>query len=142
MAPNPLDVLRMGLKSIQRKVAVKKDHLLAQLADKQTITSSDEYWLDNDANLVDEEQVLDDLENASDYERGVEQLDDKGKAIVTRLRELAGDLLPKVSKKRKSEFLVKFACSKLMEPKILNQQRTGPRPELNAHHCLKRKTWL
>ena len=45
------------------------------------------------------QEVLDALENASDYERGVEKLDDNGKVIFTRLRELAGDLLPKASKK-------------------------------------------
>jgi hypothetical protein len=144
MAPKPLDILRTGLKRLQSKVAVKRDHLLAQLADKKSITSSDEHWLDNDANLVDEERVLDALEKTSDYERGVERLDDKGKAIVTRLRELAGNLLPKVSKKQKCEFLqvVKFSCSKLNEPKMVNQnrQRTSPRPDLVPLHRPKRKT--
>ncbi len=44
MLPKPLDILRKGLKSLQDKVAVKKDHLLAQLADKKSITSLDEHW--------------------------------------------------------------------------------------------------
>ena len=41
------------------------------------ISSQDEQWLDHDANLVDEEQVLEALENASDYNRGFKRLDDK-----------------------------------------------------------------
>jgi len=44
MPPKPLDILRKGLKSLQDKVAVKKDHLLAQLADKKSITSLDKHW--------------------------------------------------------------------------------------------------
>ena len=62
MAPKPLDILRKGLKSLQTKIAAKKDHLLAQLDDKRSVTSSDEHWLDNDANL---ERVLEALENTA-----------------------------------------------------------------------------
>lgn len=104
MVPKPLYVLRKGLEHLRNNVKTRRDHLLAQLADKQPITSEDEHWLDNDANLIDEERILETLEKASDYERGVNRLDDMGKAVVTKLRELAGDLLPKVSKKRKREF--------------------------------------
>jgi hypothetical protein len=53
----------------------------------------DEQWLDNEANTVDEQQVLDTLESASDYEWGLECLDDGRKAIVKKLREWAGDLV-------------------------------------------------
>ena len=44
-------------------------------------------------NTVDEERILNNLERASDYERGLERLDADGKAIVKKLRELAGDLM-------------------------------------------------
>ena len=40
------------------------------------------------------------LESASDYERGVGQLDDAGKAIVEKLREWAGDLPAKILGKK------------------------------------------
>ena len=45
----------------------------------------------DEANAIDEERVLEALEAASDYERGVAKLDDTGKAIVQKLREWAGD---------------------------------------------------
>ena len=44
--------------------------------------------MDFEANTVDEERILNDLERASDYERGLERLDADGKAIVKKLREL------------------------------------------------------
>ena len=42
-----------------------------KLSQKESISSADERWLDNEGNIVDEQRVLDDLEAASDYERGV-----------------------------------------------------------------------
>jgi hypothetical protein len=46
--------------------------------------------------------ILEKLESASDYETGVTQLDDNGKAIMKKLWELAGDpdLLAKVAGKK------------------------------------------
>ena len=35
-----------------RKVNAKRDRLLAQLADRKSISSSEEHWLDNDPDLV------------------------------------------------------------------------------------------
>jgi hypothetical protein len=55
-------------------------------------------WLDNAGNLVDEECVIEALDAASDFERGVERLSDNGKAALSRLRQAAGE---DVSKKRK-----------------------------------------
>ena len=47
----------------------------------------EEQWLDSTkANTIDEQQVLDTLESASDYKRGLKQLDDNGKATVRKLR--------------------------------------------------------
>jgi len=63
--------------------------------------SADEQWLDHDSNLIDEQHVLDILESASDYDRGVEWLDGNGKAIVKKLREWAGDLVKIVGNKWK-----------------------------------------
>jgi hypothetical protein len=137
----PLDILKKGLESLRNDVKTKRDRLLAQLAEKKPITSSDEHWLDNDANLVDEEWILEALEKASNYERGVERLDDKGKAIMMKLRELAGDLLPKTSKKRKCEshHLPCYVCPpRLTKPKMLNRKQQ-PRPGPNTHRRSKRK---
>ncbi|KAG6858013.1 hypothetical protein C0991_004024, partial [Blastosporella zonata] len=65
------------------------------------ISSEDEAWLDHEGNLVDLETVVDKLETASDYERGVERLTDEQKVGLKRLREAAGELAKVVGKKRK-----------------------------------------
>jgi len=41
---------------------------------------------------VDEQQVLDTLERASNYGRDLERLDDAEKGVVRKLREVIGDL--------------------------------------------------
>jgi hypothetical protein len=53
-------------------------------------------WLDNARNLVDEECVIESLDAASDFEQGVEQLSETGKAALHQLRQAAGE---EVSKK-------------------------------------------
>ena len=65
------------------------------------ISSQDEQWLDFEANLVDEQQVLEALESASDYEQGFERLDEGQKGLVKKLCEAAGDLSIAVGKKQK-----------------------------------------
>jgi len=88
----PLKVLKKGLKILHNQVKAKRDKLQGLLAKKKSISPEDEEWLDHAANFVDEQQVLDALENASDYERGLERLDDVQKGIVRKLRGAAGDL--------------------------------------------------
>jgi hypothetical protein len=63
-----------------------------KLSRRETISSADKQWLDHEANTVDEQCILDDLEADSDYKRGLVWLDENGKAIVGKLREWAGDL--------------------------------------------------
>jgi hypothetical protein len=101
MAPKPLEVLKKGLARFKKTIKTRKNELNAKLARAETISSSDEHWLDNEANTVDEERVLDTLESASDYERGLGRLDQDGKAIVKKLREWAGDLAKVGGNKRK-----------------------------------------
>jgi hypothetical protein len=67
------------------------------LANKERIPDDDGEWLDNEANLVDEQRVLEDLEAASDYERGVSRLDTKRKAAWARMKELAGGVKASVA---------------------------------------------
>ena len=66
------------------------------LAERISISSVDEQQLDNEANTVDKKHVIDILEEASDYERGMARLDNKGKAIVIKLKEWAGSVAHKV----------------------------------------------
>ena len=104
MAPSSLNILKKGLEKLENAVKDRKQKLEASLAEKRTISSVDEQWLDNEANTVDEKRVIDILEDASDYERGVSRLDDKAKAVVMKLKEWAGGIAHKVadaSRKRK-----------------------------------------
>jgi hypothetical protein len=101
MAAKPLDILKKGLKVLENQVRTKKEMLQAQLAERKSISSQDEQWLDHDANLVDELRVLEALENASDYERAFEGLDSGQRGVVRKLCEAAGDLSKVVGNKRK-----------------------------------------
>jgi hypothetical protein len=49
--------------------------------------------------LIDEQQVVDVMEIASDYEQGFMGLDDGQKGVVRKLQEAAGDLSKVVGKK-------------------------------------------
>jgi len=101
MALTLLEVLKKGLKVLKNQVKTRKETLQAQLAARKSISSQDECWLDHDANLVDEQQALDILEDSSDYEKGFERLDEAQRGIVKKLREAAGDLSKVVGSKRK-----------------------------------------
>ena len=50
---------------------------------------------------MDEQQVLEILEDASDYERGFGRLDEQQKGLVEKLQEAAGELSKVVGKKQK-----------------------------------------
>ena len=101
MSLKPLKILKKGFTQLSSKIKDRKDKLNEKLARKEAISSSDEEWLDNEGNTVDEQCILDILESASDFEKGVEQLDNKGKVIVQKLRELAGDIAKVTGNKRK-----------------------------------------
>jgi hypothetical protein len=93
MSPKPLNSLKKGLAKFSKQIKACKDELQAKLLRRENILPADEEWLDHEANMVDEQCILDELEAASDYERGLEWLGEARKATVTRLRELAGELV-------------------------------------------------
>lgn len=101
MTPKPLEVLKKGLAKFTETIKTHKKELSAKLARAETISSSDEHWLDNEGNTVNKQRVLDTLESASDYEQGISRLDENGKAIVKKLREWAGDLAKVTGNKQK-----------------------------------------
>ncbi|KAN0136894.1 hypothetical protein V8E53_005335, partial [Lactarius tabidus] len=118
MSPTPLEILKQGLRSFSQKIKQRKDELEAKLKQCEALSLADENWLDSEANVVDEQQVLEQLESASDYERGLACLDDEGKAIVKKLREWAGELPAKlVGKKRKRECDRSRFCNETKAPK-------------------------
>jgi hypothetical protein len=82
MVSKPLETLKKGLSVFLKKVKDRKNALEMKLSQRETISSADEHWLDHEANTVDEECRIDNLEAASDYERGFARLDDTRKAIV------------------------------------------------------------
>lgn len=104
MVLKPLDVLRKGLEVITNCVKSRKDVLQARLAERKSISSEDEQWLDHDANLVDEQRILEALENSPNYEEGLARLDGTQMGIVKKLCEAAGDLSKAVEKKRKHAY--------------------------------------
>ncbi len=103
MTLKPLDILKKGFAKLTQTIKKKRDDLNMKLSQQEDISSADEQWLDNEGNIIDEQRILEKLESASDYETGVTQLDDNGKAIVKKLRELAGDpdLPAKVARKKR-----------------------------------------
>lgn len=106
MAPDPLDVLRRGLENLRKHIRSRKKTLQSRLSQKQTISAEDSDWLDNHANLIDEERLLEELENASDYERGLSHLSLAKQVAWKKLKEFAEGVktsvpIPTASAKRK-----------------------------------------
>jgi ribosome assembly protein YihI (activator of Der GTPase) len=100
-----LEILRKGLNALKNQVKKRKDALLERLNKKEKISAADEEWLDQGANHIEEDQLLDKLETVSDYERGLARLDSKEKGMVEKLEALGRDskgTAPAVSNKRKS----------------------------------------
>jgi hypothetical protein len=101
---NPVEVLKRGLKVLETRIKAKRHDLTSKVAAKTKISEEEEEWLDmGDGNMVDEVHVIDELENTSNYERGLGRLDKKSKAVVQKLRELAGDVVKVAGNKRKRE---------------------------------------
>lgn len=76
----------MRLKDGSRK---RKDDLQAQLARTEKISSEDEAWLNNDANHVEEEALVNDLQGAEDYDAALQKLTSAQKEMTENLRRLA-----------------------------------------------------
>ena len=64
-----LELLKRGLKVLENQFKEWRGRLNAQLAAKKPISSEDEKWLDCEANLIDELQVIEALEQATDYQK-------------------------------------------------------------------------
>ena len=58
MPLKPLDVLKKGLNVLWNQVKAKKERLQSQLAEKKSISSQEERWLDQEANLHQENVKL------------------------------------------------------------------------------------
>jgi hypothetical protein len=72
MTPNPaFEILKKGLVALKNQAKKHRDSLLERLNKKEKILEADEAWLDDGANHVEEDALLDKLETASDYECGL-----------------------------------------------------------------------
>ena len=100
-SPLEIQILKKGLAKLSGNIRNRKDRLTAKLSRGETISLSDEQWLDNEGNTIDEERILDVLQSAPDYGKAVDQLSDNEKAIVKKLREWAGVSAKVAGKKRK-----------------------------------------
>ncbi|KAF8495834.1 hypothetical protein JB92DRAFT_3126391 [Gautieria morchelliformis] len=98
-----IETLKKGLTKLRNQIRDRKTRLLDVLKASQPISDSDQEWLYNAGNLVDEERVVDALDHASDYERGLERLNSHDKSVVEKLNNLArsGEKSCAPSKKRK-----------------------------------------
>ena len=83
--------LQGGLSKLKETVKKQKESLLSQVQEQQKI-SEDEDWLNQEANFVDEEALVDMLENASDYVHTVSKLDPKQKPLLESLIELGSGI--------------------------------------------------
>ncbi|KAI6137272.1 hypothetical protein F5141DRAFT_1209598 [Pisolithus sp. B1] len=90
----PFSILKRGLTKLQEQIQSRKAKLIAELKAGQPISEVDEEWLDGDGNVVDEEQLVETLDNASDYDQGVERLNSQDKGIVQKLQRLGGGDAP------------------------------------------------
>jgi hypothetical protein len=85
---------------MKKQIKACKDTLFTCLFNKDCISEEDKHWLDNKANLVDKDVVVDPLEKASDYKHGLEHLNLQQK-LVEKLKELGGNIKKLVGVKRK-----------------------------------------
>jgi hypothetical protein len=70
MAPKPIDSLKKGLAKFSKQIKARKDELNAKLLRRETISPAEEEWLDHEANTVDEQHVLDELEQPQTMNEG------------------------------------------------------------------------
>ena len=101
-----MEILKKSLAKLQQQIRDRKAMIEGKLKARQPISDSDEEWLDNGGNLVDEERVVDALDNVSDYERGLERLNSHDKLVVEKLKNLAGSGAATTKKRKRMGFLV------------------------------------
>ena len=85
-----IEILKKGLAKLRNQVQDQKAMLEGKLKAHQPISDSDEEWLNTDGNLVDEEQVVNALDCASDYKQGLKRLNSHDKSVVDKLQSLVG----------------------------------------------------
>jgi len=93
MSSSPLDIQKKGLVNLQSQVRETKSRLLIRLANHEIITEEEEHWLNHNANLVEEEQVIEETAKTSDYEQGLGKLDEIKKKVVVCISVAVGNIV-------------------------------------------------
>ncbi|KIK78130.1 hypothetical protein PAXRUDRAFT_164834 [Paxillus rubicundulus Ve08.2h10] len=103
----PIETLKKGLAKLRHQIRDRKTRLEGELKAHQPVSDSNLEWLDNAGNLVDEERVVDALDHASDYERGLQRLNSHDKSVIEKLKNLAGsgDHEKPANKRKRMAFL-------------------------------------
>ena len=96
MAGN-VELLKKGFAALQKHVTTRKTSIQDRLEKQEPIDDEDNAWLDGPANLVDEQQALELLENASDYGRGLSRIGEALQAAVQRMTEFAAGVKTSVA---------------------------------------------
>ncbi|KAJ7136650.1 hypothetical protein C8R44DRAFT_728629 [Mycena epipterygia] len=100
----PITQSRRGLSSLQKTVKAKKDALLERVYQKEKITLEEEHWLDHS-------QANDELEEASDFKRGLARLDCTKQRLVDTLKQLIDGGKEDSEQNKKVLKVKKSACS-------------------------------
>ena len=93
MSKNLLNELESGLQVLCERIQVRKNDLLARLAKEEKISDEDETWLNNKANLVDEESLVTSLQASPNLKAALSALNETQRTALDRLRNanLRGD---------------------------------------------------
>jgi hypothetical protein len=99
-------VLRRGLSKLKKQVKAQRDALLECVNKCEKISEADEEWLDQDANFVDEEALVEKLNNASDYERKLTRLTSMEQLLFKKLMGMGNGTIEVAGpgKKRKRKY--------------------------------------
>ena len=116
----PIEILKKGLAKLQFQIQDQKTRLMDKLKASQPISDSDEDWLDNAANLADEEWVVDILDHTSDYKWELRKLNSHDKSIMERLQNLTGNGGAPTKKCKHMVFLIWwFMLNPFVGPELL-----------------------
>lgn len=110
-SPSVLETLKMGFSKLKTRFERRRNALTTRLGRKEKLSAEEEDWLDKEANLIDEQHLIDKLDTASDIDRGLERLDSQDKLLVEKLKmeaELGESQSKAIGTKRKRMSLELF----------------------------------
>ena len=90
---------------MQQEVSGRKADIEERLKRGEKISDDETDWLDNDANLVDESLLIQDLSGTSDLPQALEGLEEPEQILLERMKTAAGLSEISPAKKRKSTYL-------------------------------------